>query len=61
MSLGPKEQYQVNKIVERKSSLILEYKYIHFQKKKKLLYLQLVTQSYLTAIKIINLRETDLK
>ena len=34
MSLGPKEQYQVNKIVERKSSLILEYKYIHFQKKK---------------------------
>ena len=60
MSLGPKEQYQVNKILERKSSLILEYKYIHFQK-KKLLYLQLVTQSYLTAIKIINLRETDLK
>ena len=34
MSLGPKELYQVNKIVERKSSLILEYKYIHFQKKK---------------------------
>ena len=34
MPVGPKEQHQVSKIVECKRSLILEFKYIHFQQKK---------------------------